>query len=92
LRPADFTVMVAVGPQALSYLRDRRWPGTVLYAMVLNPERFFWESARIGGISLNLNPWKQLLAVARTFPAIKRLGILFNPEKTASGSTRPRPS
>ena len=81
LKPSGFEVMVAVGPQALSYLRDRHWPGTVLYAMVLNPERFFWEGARVSGISLNLNPWKQLLTVARIFPEIKRLGILFNPAK-----------
>jgi putative ABC transport system substrate-binding protein len=81
LQPSDFKVMVAVGPQALSYLRDRHWPGTVLYAMVLNPERFFWKSARICGISLNLGPWKQLLAVTKIFPKIERLGILFNPEK-----------
>ncbi len=81
LLPTDFGVMVAVGPQALSYLQDRRWPGTVVYAMVLNPERFFWKSASICGISLNLNPWKQLLAVTKIFPNIERLGILFNPEK-----------
>ena len=81
LQPSDFKVMVTVGPQALSYLHDRHWPGTVVYAMVLNPERFFWKSARIGGISLNLSPWKQLLTVAKVFPNIERLGILFNPEK-----------
>lgn len=81
LKSSDFGVMVAVGPQALSYLHDHHWPGTVLYAMVLNPERFFWESAKVCGISLNLSPWKQLLAVTRIFPKIKRLGILFNPEK-----------
>ncbi len=81
LKAADFTVMVAVGPQALACLQSRRWPGTVLYAMVLNPERFFWEGAKVCGISLNLSPWKQLLAVTRVFPDIERLGILFNPEK-----------
>ena len=81
LKPSDFGIMVAVGPQALSYLRDRHWPGTVIYAMVLNPARFFWKSAQICGISLNLNPWKQLLAVTGIFPNIERLGILFNPEK-----------
>jgi len=81
LKPSDFGVMVAVGPQALSFLRDRHWPGTVLYTMVLNPGRFFWEGARIYGISLNLSPWKQLLTVAKIFPKVARLGILFNPEK-----------
>ncbi|OPX19414.1 MAG: hypothetical protein BZ151_09430, partial [Desulfobacca sp. 4484_104] len=81
LQPADFKVMVAVGPQALSYLHDRHWPGPVVYAMVLNPERFFWESAHICGISLNLSSWEQLLATAKVFPKIERLGILFNPEK-----------
>ena len=83
LNPSDFGIMVAVGPQALSFLHDRHWPGPVLYAMVLNPERFFWEGAKICGISLNLSPWKQLLAVTRFFPEIKRLGILFNPEKNS---------
>ena len=81
LQPSDFTVMVAVGPQALSYLHDRRWPGEVLYAMVLNPERFFWKDAKTGGISLDLSPWKQLRTVNRVFPHIKRLGVLYNPEK-----------
>jgi len=88
LRPDDFGVMVAVGPQALSYFRDHHWPGMVLYAMVLNPERFFWEGAQIRGISLNLSPWKQLLTVNRIFPQIKRLGVLYNPEKNQTWFNR----
>jgi len=81
LRPGDFAVMVAVGPRALSYLQRHRWPGKIVYAMVLNPERFSWEDADLCGISLNLNPWEQLITVARVFPQLRRLGILFNPEK-----------
>ncbi len=88
LQPSDFRVMVAVGPQALSYLRDRRWPGNVLYAMVLNPARFFWKSASLGGISLDLSPWKQLLTVNRVFPQIKQLGVLYNPEKNQTWFNR----
>ncbi len=88
LRSADFTVMVAVGPQALAYLQSRRWPGDVLYAMVLNPARFFWKSAHLGGISLDLSPWKQLLTVNRVFPQIKRLGVLYSPEKNQTWFNR----
>ncbi len=88
LKAADFTVMVAVGPQALAYLQSRRWTGNVLYAMVLNPERFFWESAGLGGISLDLSPWKQLFTVNRVFPQIKRLGVLYNPEKNQAWFNR----
>lgn len=88
LQPSDFTVMVTVGPQALSYLHDRRWPGDVLYAMVLNPERFFWKGAKTGGISLDLSPWKQLLTVNRVFPGIKRLGVLYNPAKNQAWFNR----
>ncbi|MEA2107905.1 MAG: ABC transporter substrate binding protein [Pseudomonadota bacterium] len=88
LKSTDFTVMVAVGPQALAYLQNRRWPGDVLYAMVLNPERFFWKDAKTGGISLDLSPWKQLLTVNRVFPQIKRLGVLYNPEKNQTWFNR----
>jgi len=88
LRPKDFSAMVAVGPRALAYLKEHHWPGKIIYAMVLNPERFSWKTADLCGISLNLNPWKQLITVARVFPRLRRLGILFNPEKNQRWFTK----
>ncbi len=90
LQPGDFSLMVAVGPRALSYLQERRWPGKIIYAMVLNPRRFAWEGADLCGISLNLNSWSQLITVARVFPGLRRLGILFNPEKNKRWFTKAR--
>jgi putative ABC transport system substrate-binding protein len=82
LRPGDFSVMVTVGPEALDYLLEHHWPGRILYAMVLNPDRFPWHPEQSPcGISLNIDPWRQLITVNRVFPEIKRLGVIFNPEK-----------
>lgn len=90
LRPDDFSVMVAVGPEALALLLERRWPGTLLYSMVLNPEQFDWGETAGHGISLNLDPWRQLNAINRVLPGIARLGVIFNPDKNRRWFDRAR--
>lgn len=90
LRPDDFSVIVAVGPEALALLLERRWPGTLLYAMVLDPEQFDWGKTKGYGISLNLDPWRQLKIINQVLPDIERLGVIFNPDKNRRWFERAR--
>ena len=77
--PERFSAMVAVGPRALSYLIHHKWPGPLFYGMILNPSVLLEEDREACGVSLNLPYQGQFLAIHRTFPDIRRLGILFDP-------------
>ena len=79
LTPQRLRAIVAVGPQSLHYLVNHNWSGPLVYGMVLNPEAILGENQQACGVSLNLPYWGQIFAIHRTFPDIKRLGILFDP-------------
>ena len=80
MEPEFFSVVVAVGPRALSYLTSRNWPSPIAYGMVLNPERFLENRDAVCGVSLNLNLWEQVRIITRTFPDVQKIGVLFDPE------------
>jgi putative ABC transport system substrate-binding protein len=79
LDPENFPVLVAVGPRALSYLTARNWPSPVAYGMVLNPDRFVGNRDTYCGVSLNFNLWEQVYTITKTFPDVRKLGVLFDP-------------
>ncbi len=73
-------VSVAVGPSALSYLTDHPPLSPVLYGMVLNPELMAREGAPpLCGISLNLFSLSQVNIIGKTFPELRRIGVLYDP-------------
>lgn len=82
LAPEQFSALVAVGPEALDYLQQQSIATTpVFYGMVLNPQSLSLNSPRLTncGIALNLPVDVQLVALQQQLPALKRLGILFDP-------------
>jgi putative ABC transport system substrate-binding protein len=92
LEPDRFAAMVAVGPRALSFLVARKWSPPILYAMVLNPDRFAAEGESLCGISLNLNPLYQFYLIHMTFPGVKRVGVLYDPSNNQEWFDRARTS
>jgi len=85
LGPERFSVVVAVGPQALEYLIRHEWSGPLVYGMVLNPDAVTGHTDRFCGVSLNIPYWEQVSSLHKIFPLVRRLGILYDP---ANNQTR----
>lgn len=76
----SFDTLVAVGPAALRYLQPRTGSVPLVYGMVLNPQNVISDQYPLpSGISLNIPVQAHLSAIARTFPTMTRLGVLFDP-------------
>ncbi|HIJ89324.1 MAG: hypothetical protein OEV89_00510 [Desulfobulbaceae bacterium] len=80
LNPRLYDALVAVGPEALQYLQPRAGGIPLLHGMVLNPRNVIsdpqWQPC---GVGLNIPAEAQLASILRYLPAIKRLGVLFDP-------------
>ncbi len=79
VKPELFKAIVAVGPGALRYVTLHRWPGPVVFGMVLDPEKIDHRGAVPCGVSLNIPYQQEIVAIHRVFPDVRRLGVLFNP-------------
>lgn len=80
LNPEQYDVLVAVGPGALRYLKDRAKQVPLVFGMVLNPQKIFTVSEEPGcGVTLNLPVKAQFAGMLKYFPAMARLGVLFDP-------------
>jgi len=81
----EFALFVAVGPEAAQFL----WKGIGkrdvprAYCMVLNPEKVVGEKERGCGIPLNIPAQTQLTMISRGFPAVRRIGLLYDPAHNA---------
>ncbi len=85
LAAENFDLMASIGPAASRFLWAEPAPtaGGRLYCMVLNPEKVLDGPERCG-ISLNIPVATQLAAISRGLPAVRRLGLLFDPLHNAS--------
>ena len=79
-RYSDFAVVVAVGPQALSYLTKSNIKIPVIYGMVLNPDKITKNRKDSCGVSLNIFSLDQFVKIHYLIPSITRIGIIYNPE------------
>ena len=79
LSPENYTQIVAVGPNALTYLKNIKWSNTIVYSMILNPERMLDNVKGNCGVSLNIPPEKQFEAIKSVFPDIHHIGVLYDP-------------
>jgi putative ABC transport system substrate-binding protein len=74
-------LILAVGMDALRKVRKiREIP--VIYCMVLDPDSVLGDEKNITGVSMTIPPDKQLSALARALPNLKRIGLVYNPRKT----------
>lgn len=69
-------LIVAVGSAALEAARDL--PVPIIYLMTPDPEAIAQHRPLITGIKMETSPVTQLAAIAETFPAVKRIGLLHN--------------
>jgi ABC-type uncharacterized transport system substrate-binding protein len=76
-----YTLFVAVGPRALSYLSQQKITTPIIYGMVLNPESFInISNPNVSGTALNVFSMTQLRIIKQVFPDIKKIGVLYDPK------------
>ncbi|MDY6854977.1 MAG: ABC transporter substrate-binding protein [Thermodesulfobacteriota bacterium] len=76
-------LVLAIGMDALLQVRSID-DIPVVYIMVLNPLSILSGQKNIRGVSMNIPQEKQLLTFAMVLPDIKRIGLLYDPEKTGN--------
>jgi len=74
-------MVLAIGRDALSMVkRIRNIP--IVYLMVLNPQSILSGEKNIAGVSMNIPPDRQLMALLETLPNTKNIGLLYDPDRT----------
>jgi len=74
-------MVLAIGRDALSTVkRIRNIP--IVYLMVLNPQSILSGEKNIAGVSMNIPPDRQLMALLETLPNTKNIGLLYDPDRT----------
>ncbi len=76
-----FDLFVAVGPEAVRFAAEEAAAVKIpwLYSMVLNPPKVAGRAEAACGVPLDIPTKRQLEMVARGLPAVKRLGLLYDP-------------
>ncbi|MGD2127403.1 MAG: ABC transporter substrate binding protein [Desulfobacteraceae bacterium] len=75
-------MVLAIGRDALSTVkRIKNIP--IVYLMVLNPQTMLSGENNITGVSMNISPEKQLTALLGALPRTKRIGLVYDPNRTA---------
>ena len=80
-------LILAIGQDALVKLREIR-DVPIVYLMVLNPRTLIKENSNITGVSMNVAPEKQLSLMRQLLPHLRKISILYDPEKTGSYVSR----
>jgi putative ABC transport system substrate-binding protein len=74
-------MVLAVGRDALSLVKSiKNIP--ILYLMVLNPQSILSGEKNISGVSMHISPEKQLGALQEAVPRAKRIGLVYDPNRT----------
>jgi putative ABC transport system substrate-binding protein len=74
-------MVLAIGMDALLKVRNIQ-DIPVVYLMVLNPQSILFGQKNITGVSMNIPQEKQLLTLMEFLPDIKRIGLLYDSDKT----------
>ncbi len=73
-------LILAIGADALSRVRKfRNIP--IIYCMVLNPDSLLDGGSNTTGISMFVNPERQLSILRQALPTLKTIGTIYNPKK-----------
>jgi putative tryptophan/tyrosine transport system substrate-binding protein len=75
-------LILAIGMDALQKVKI--FSGVpIVYLMVLNPSAMVHEERNITGVSMTISPEKQLAAIRKVLPSARRIGLLYDPKKSA---------
>lgn len=76
-------LILAIGLDALTKVRAIR-DVPIVYLMVLNPQSLVQDDVNITGVGLNIQPEKQLATLGQVLPQARKIGLLFDPEKSGA--------
>lgn len=83
LRERKPDLILAVGMDALQKVR-RVSHIPIVYLMVLNPASVLDEGRNITGVGMTIAPERQLAMIHKVLPGARRIGIIYDPRKSAS--------
>jgi putative ABC transport system substrate-binding protein len=76
-------LVLAIGMDALQKVKI--FSGVpIVYLMVLNPSAIIHEERNVTGVSMTISPEKQLAVLHRVLPSARRIGLIYDPKKSAS--------
>lgn len=82
IRASDASLVVAVGLKAALVAKLEVVDVPLLYCMVLDPEKYDLRGPNITGIGLQIPIERQFNAMRSILPKLKRIGVIYDREKT----------
>lgn len=81
-----YDLKIAVGPEAVRFFRDscKETFDSIIYTMILDPERTFGQADTASGIPLKIPVGTQIHEISNNLPFAKRLGLLYDPSHNTS--------
>jgi len=82
IRASDATLLLAVGVKAALVAKLEIVDIPVIFCMVLDPAKHDLKAPNMTGIRLEIPLNRQFSAMRSVLPSLKRIGVLYDPEKT----------
>ena len=76
----SYNLAAAVGPEAAALIWETGFSGKKIYAALLDPDTVPGLPKDACGISLRIPVAIQVAAIADTFPSLRKIGLLFDPD------------
>ena len=83
IRASDATLVLAVGGKAALIAKLEIIDIPVVFCMVLDPAMYGLNTSNMTGVSLQIPVDRQFVTMRAVLPQLKRIGVLYDPEKTA---------
>ena len=84
LTTAKPRLIVAIGPLAAQVAREHLPDIPLIFVMVSNPPKHGLHGANLAGVSLDIPVQTQLAMYKSLVPALKTLGVIYDPAKTGT--------
>jgi len=75
--------ILALGARAAKLAREEFTDVPVIYCLVFNPFELGLEAANISGVAMIASPDSQFESFKAVLPSLKRLGVLYDPNKSS---------
>jgi putative ABC transport system substrate-binding protein len=82
LREMNPKVVLAIGARAAKLVAEEIQTVPVVYCFVFNPFGYGLTGKNVTGVAVIASPRSQLRGFREVLPSLRRLGVLFNPEKS----------
>ncbi len=83
LKKRPQTLVVAMGLLAARMVQEHLPNNSMVFSMLFDPERFSLSGGNRSGVTLQLDTGLLFAKIQHLFPNAKRIGVLYDPEKTA---------